>query len=162
MVFDKEFMRPYFDLLLRTKGIEQDEQHHPEGDVFIHSMQVLGHALREATNVDVVFASMLHDVGKIENTLGHEKIGADMIKDLASAKVLWLVENHLRGRLYISGEMKRVGKCRELVDHPWFPELVQVMRFDKMGRRKGFVPSYDEDKILDRINHIAKGQFDNV
>ena len=53
IVFDSKIMEPLFWILEQTKGITQMETHHPEGDVFTHSMQVLKIAFRETIDIDL-------------------------------------------------------------------------------------------------------------
>ncbi len=159
MIFDREFIQPYWDLLEQCKGVEQGNINHPEGDVYIHTMQTVKWALQEATNNDLVFAALAHDFGKIENTLGHEGISCEMIKNEASVKTLWLIKHHLRGRYYLTGEMRKLSKCKELVNHPWWPELCQLIRWDTMGRVPNYKWEITIDAFVDKINYITEKQF---
>jgi tRNA nucleotidyltransferase/poly(A) polymerase len=65
------------DLLLRIfpeiselKNIQQDERHHPEGDVFSHTLLVLENA---KPTVEAQMAALLHDVGKLDTQEIDEK-----------------------------------------------------------------------------------------
>ncbi len=158
---NEEILNPLFDILERCRGLEQMEIHHPEGDVFIHSLQVLQHAMRESTDIDVILAAMLHDIGKIEDTKCHDKKAIEMLKShYLSGKTLWLIENHMRFWYYILGDMKKLNKVRELAEHPWMPDLLQVARWDKMGRRPNYIPNYDRTELINRINKIAFDRFE--
>lgn len=73
-----------FPELAALKYINQDEFHHPEGDVFTHTMQVLD---RTPNNIYLRIAALLHDTGKASTTsisgakisaIGHEKVSADI------------------------------------------------------------------------------------
>lgn len=79
------------------KGLEQDPQYHPEGDVFEHTMNVLDRA--PSTSIGgwkhLRWAALLHDVGKVPTAElaeegrwftfhGHEKEGAEMIPEIGS------------------------------------------------------------------------------
>jgi predicted HD phosphohydrolase len=160
---DEEILGPLFDILERCKGLEQMPEHHPEGDVFVHSLQVLHHALRESKDIDVILAAMLHDIGKIEDTKGHDRAAIKMLKGhYLSGKTLWLIEQHMRFWYYILGDMRKMSKVKELAEHPWMPDLLQIARWDKMGRRAGYVPHYDRERIIERLNSIALSKYANI
>jgi len=155
-----EALNPLFDLFEKTKGIQQMEIHHPEGDVLNHSLQVLYRAFRETDDIDLILAAMFHDIGKIEESKGHEKIGVSMLRKYdASEKTLWLVEHHMRVWYLILGEMKKLGKVKELIGHPWLPELILLARWDKMGRNPNRIIYYDRVDILNRLQHITDNHF---
>ena len=83
-----------FNILEKCRGVEQNAEHHPEGDVFTHSVQVLHHALRET-----IFAAMLHDVDKQVQNNGHDEIAIQMLNGKISEKTAWLIENQDSGHL---------------------------------------------------------------
>ena len=159
MYFDRTFVEPYFKLLFRLKGVTQNPKYHNGNDVYIHSLQVTKWALREANNNDLVFAALSHDFGKMIETKGHEDHSCEMIKDIASVKTIWLVKHHLRGRWYLTGEMRKLKKCKDLVNHPWWSELCQLIRWDTMGRKPNYLWEITIDDFIDRINKIAERQF---
>jgi predicted HD phosphohydrolase len=154
-----EYMKPLFDLLDKCTGVTQKVEYHPEGDVLIHSMQTFHYACRETNNIDVLLACLLHDVGKAEDTLNHVEWSVKLLTPYVSCKTLWLVEQHMRVWAYIHGEMQGLKKCVELADHPWFPELVQVARFDNMGRNSHYCPEYDKEDIIKRLNKAVKDHW---
>ena len=45
-------------------GVEQPLEHHPEGDVYNHTMEVLDRAAQRTENVLITFAALTHDFGK--------------------------------------------------------------------------------------------------
>jgi hypothetical protein len=158
MIFDYESMLPVLELLENCQGIEQEREHHPEGDVFNHLLQCFKWALRETYDIDLVLASLLHDVGKAIELKGHEHYSVDMLSPYLSIKSLWLIENHMRIRHYIDGTMHKLSKVREMAGHPWFCELIQLARFDKLGRKPNARISYDRYEIIDRLNkHVQDG-----
>lgn len=159
MIFTPEFMEPLFLILEQTKGVKQLEKHHPEGGVFNHSLQVLYRAFRETIDTDLILAAMLHDIGKMENSLGHEKIAIGILKPFLSTKSLWLIENHMRIWYYLLGEMKKLSKAKQLAEHPWLPELIQLARFDKMGRNPNRKIKYDREDIMNKLNICAENRF---
>jgi putative nucleotidyltransferase with HDIG domain len=78
--FNKELPSNNSDDLLNLvntlKGVPQDPKYHPEGDVYVHTMEVVNNASEIATreNLDpkdrqvLMLAAMLHDVGKAAAT----------------------------------------------------------------------------------------------
>jgi HD domain-containing protein len=159
MIFTLEIMEPLFVTLEQCRGIAQMNNHHPEGCVFTHSVQVLYWALKESNDTDLILAAMLHDVGKMENSHGHEKIAVGMLKPYLSAKSLWLIEQHMRVWYLLLGEMRKLSKVKHLVGHPWLPELIHLVRWDKMGRNPMHKPYYDREAIMERLNKCVERRF---
>jgi len=159
IVFDNKFMNPLFDLLEDCRGVKQNEEHHPEIYVFEHSLQVLRRAFRESIDTDLILAAMLHDIGKKENTLGHDKIAVEMLQGIVSVKTLWLIEHHIRIWYFLLGPMKKLSKVNELSGHPWLPELILLARWDKMGRNPNAKTKYDRQDIMDRLNNCITVRF---
>ena len=145
--------------LEKTEGVEQSEIHHPEGDVLNHSLQVLEWAFRESDDIDLIIAAMLHDTGKAVKGYGHEKTILDLLSPHTSAKTLWLIEHHMRIWDYILGDMKKYSKCIYLATHPWLPELIQLARWDKLGRNPNKKMIYDKEMIAIKISDKAKLHF---
>ena len=88
-----EQMTLWFPEVEQLKGIEQNPVYHPEGDVYIHSMQVLDRAAlyREQTKDPMGFmlSALVHDFGKITATkttekgiqaIGHETEGLPLVE----------------------------------------------------------------------------------
>lgn len=82
-----------FDMLSRLTQVEQSNIHHPEGNVWNHTMLVVDEAARlrdQSNHPDVLmWAALLHDIGKASATkrrkgkitaYDHDKIGADMAR----------------------------------------------------------------------------------
>ena len=83
-----------FSLLRRLKEIPQSPKHHPEGNVWNHTMLVVDAAAREKNRskdpAAFMWAALLHDVGKADTTnnnkgritsYNHEKVGAAQAED---------------------------------------------------------------------------------
>jgi len=158
-VFTYEIMKPLFDILDQTKGVTQMSVWHPEGDVLTHSLQVMNLAFRESYDIDLILSAMLHDVGKVVNSKGHDKIAVEWLGDLVSVKTSWLIGNHMRFWFYVMGEMKKRSKVEELAGHGWLPELTLLARWDKMGRNPSRRVEYDKMEIIDRLNKCVSYHF---
>ncbi len=78
-----------FDMLFKLRGTEQSLRHHPEGDVWEHTMIVIDNAANQKKNSKqprvFMWAALLHDIGKPKTTrlrrgritaYGHDKEGA--------------------------------------------------------------------------------------
>ncbi|MDR2658164.1 MAG: HD domain-containing protein [Oscillospiraceae bacterium] len=87
----------HFPEAARMRGVPQDPRHHPEGDVWVHTMRVLDEAarLRDQANKPLFFmlAALCHDLGKPDCTVvrdeaerrisavGHEDVGVDRTRE---------------------------------------------------------------------------------
>lgn len=81
--------------LYATKGVLQNPEYHPEGDVFEHSMQAIDGAAQAVYETDderlvMVLAALCHDFGKVETTklvdgvlrsYGHDIAGVPLADD---------------------------------------------------------------------------------
>jgi len=112
----------HFPELDALRGVPQDPQWHPEGDVWIHTLMVIDEAalLREDVEDDLalMFGALCHDLGKPEQTQqregriqahGHEARGAAVANQFLESirapvkltrKVSGLVQHHLAPALY--------------------------------------------------------------
>lgn len=127
-------------------GVEQPEEFHPEGDVFVHTILALNSVSRNASALDRL-AVILHDIGKPTcqtwndsknrfQFIGHDKVGARMAEDVMrrlkfSRKeidaVVFAVRNHMR--IHQFTQMK-LPKQLALVNHEHFPVLRTVAMAD--------------------------------
>ena len=78
-----------FPELHALHGVEQPLKHHPEGDVWIHTMMVLEQACQLSDDMAVRFAALVHDLGKgvtppelWPKHHGHEGAGVPLVKSL--------------------------------------------------------------------------------
>ena len=142
------------NLMESTAGTLQNEENHPEKDVFIHSLQVMRLAFKESNDIDLILAAMLHDVGKPFDTLGHDNIAADNLEGFMcfSDKTIWLVRHHLRIIWMLNGRMKKQKKVQYLINHPWFTDLCMLSRWDRMGRKPNYTVKYVREKVLERLS----------
>lgn len=94
---ERALMEPYPHLFFETlidfeifpeianmRGVEQPVQHHPEGDVFVHTMLVLQRAADLKFDLPTRFAALTHDFGKpvafetYGKLHGHEQMGIEV------------------------------------------------------------------------------------
>jgi tRNA nucleotidyltransferase (CCA-adding enzyme) len=140
----------------------QEYEWHPEGTVFEHSMQTVDAAARfsydsEQQKLCVLYAALLHDVGKATTTtysngrirsLGHDDAGAPLAKALLKRitrknyiidTVPILVKNHMQP-FNLSAQNSSLAAYKRLAlrlaPRTNIKELVDVARADKQGRNK--------------------------
>jgi poly(A) polymerase len=97
----------------KMKGVEQPAQYHPEGDVWVHTLGLLGQ-LEAGVPLTLAWGALLHDVGKPPTFRrapdrirfdGHVEVGVAMAAEICrrfrfsnedTHQILALVENHMR------------------------------------------------------------------
>lgn len=159
MIFTIESLKDIFFFLERCKDTKQNIKYHPEGNVLNHSLQCFNCACRESQDTDLVLASLLHDIGKYENSYGHEEITIEWLKDICSVKTLFLIKHHMRIYTYLNGEMRKLSSCKYLANHPWLPELIQLTRFDVKARNPNIKLVLDKEMIVNKLNKIVDIYF---
>ncbi len=127
--------------LAEMAGTEQGKEHHPEGDVWRHTLA----ALRERKTDDVLIglSVLLHDIGKPHSPRtrerafdGHAERGAEIANAFLSRlrmpqktreAVVWMVEHHM-----IPGALSRLPGTRRdpIMGSPEFPRLLELHRCD--------------------------------
>ena len=145
-----------FDRLLpevaALRGVPQDGVHHPEGDVYHHTLQAVA-AVADDDDQRVFWAVLLHDIGKKTTTelrdgrwrsLGHAQAGAELVPgilarfglDSLAADVRWLVRHHLyRLSWNIGPGMPLTRRQEGFTQQPLFPLLERVCEADRAGRQ---------------------------
>lgn len=130
------------------KGVEQPEQYHPEGDVFVHTLLMLD-ALEEPAPA-LAMAALLHDVGKpLTQTFDdrirfdlHDKAGARETEKICrrlrmsreeTTRIVWLVAQHMR---VAATPKMRDSKLKRLIRHEGFPELLALFKADCLSSHK--------------------------
>jgi tRNA nucleotidyltransferase (CCA-adding enzyme) len=151
------------------KGVPQEPEWHPEGDVFIHTLLVCDRArelisdLDHARRVTLMLAALCHDFGKpattefIEGRMrsrGHEDAGIlptlallDRLKLFTldgydvRAQTVALVRDHLKpGEFHRTREEITDGAFRRLARRCELELLYRVAKADSLGRNAPWVP----------------------
>lgn len=112
------------------RGVQQPEEHHPEGDAFIHTLLCLEQADKFKTEPHVKFAVLCHDFGKATtfrkygNLLGHEEAGLEPVRTLCERIrvpneyrdiALYVTEQHTRVHCIIGRNGQKNAKPRSVM-----------------------------------------------
>lgn len=159
-LFDLGFIENMFDYMKLTKDVAQDATYHPEGDVWTHSFQALGRALKESHDTDLIFAAWLHDIGKHVESHRHEKHSVKLLKHLVSPKTLWLIEHHMRIRYWQEGIMQKHSKVIELRDSLYLPQLVHLRRIDMCARKANYQFNITPEELTNELNKRVRQHFE--
>lgn len=137
-----------FPELESCKGVKQPRQYHLEGDVFTHILKALHSLPLEYATKELVWALLLHDIGKPETFSqktdrihfdGHAELSAKKAEEVLRrlkfsnaeiAKVTWLVGHHMT--IGSIPDMRRAHQAA-LFWHPWFEDLMRLHFGDESG-----------------------------
>ncbi len=155
------------------ENLEHHPDHHPEGNVMLHSLS----ALRVADSNDplVNLSILLHDVGKLTSKQegddgypkyhGHAGEGVQHIENIAKRLkldnytkncLIFCTENHMK--MHDLDEIKP-SKIMNLMENPYWDILLQVAEADTKSRMHKHDPAHWK-KMLDIIDNI-KQRFKN-
>lgn len=128
------------------KGCEQTPDYHPEGDVFVHTLTLLGHL--DAPTETLAYGCLLHDVakppcrqpaGERVTFYGHPELGAEMATEILRRlkrsravidRVAWLVRYHLR---YTQAPKMRLSTLKRFLAEDGIHELLELCRIDALS-----------------------------
>ncbi|UCE02695.1 MAG: CCA tRNA nucleotidyltransferase [Candidatus Latescibacterota bacterium] len=136
----------------RLRGCEQSPRHHPEGDVWEHTLQMLEHMQASVAQPDAALALgvLLHDVGKPDARQrvgdqwvfhGHEKRGQEIaetvmqrlrVPNKTQSAVQMLIGQHMR---FISVREMRRSTLRRFILQEGFDRLLELHRLDALSSR---------------------------
>lgn len=154
---------PELEMLL---GCPQNPIHHPEGDVWAHTLLALE---KYHGNINGAWAMLLHDIGKplcttqengIIHSKGHEayseEIAEIILKRLKfsvddTKEILYCIKNHMVFHDII--QMKK-AKAKRFIAEPYFDTLMDVCIAD----RERLIPGieFTVQKNLNKINELLK------
>lgn len=116
------------DLLSDLEFIEESSTYHPEENVLVHSLQVFELAYHSSNDPELWAAALFHDIGKAIDYKQHAEVGANLLQNLLSPRIVWLIEHHL-------DLLKNPRKTRHhLQNKPQLLDLEQLRRWDIQGR----------------------------
>ncbi len=139
------------------KGVEQQPDYHPEGDVFVHTRLLLEKL--EKPSVTLAFAALFHDVAKPVTFqrrpedgritfYEHAPLGAEMTRQIMKRlrfsnqeieDVAVCVANHMK---FGDSAKMRSGKLKQFIAHPQFEEGLRLHRIDCLSSH-GQLNNYD-------------------
>jgi len=130
--------------LLEMRGCAQSPEHHPEGDVWVHTRLLLTH-MRNPSPV-LALSALLHDIGKPRTSktdpdgrirfFGHEGVGARMAEEILRrlrfsndevAAITACIANHMA---FKDAPNMRVSTLKRLLARPTFLEELELHRID--------------------------------
>ncbi len=146
---------PEFDLIQRMKTTEQSPIHHPEGNVWNHTLLVVDEAAKRRGESKcpqaLMWAALLHDIGKPNTTrirrgkitsYNHEKAGAALARRFLSGfgadqaltdRVCMLIRYHMQ-ILFVVKEMP-FADIKGMKENSDIEEVALLGLCDRMGRR---------------------------
>lgn len=124
------------------EGVQQPPQFHPEGDVWTHTLMLLGQL--ENAPLTVALGALFHDVGKpatfefVDRIRfnEHERVGAGMTEKIMSRlkysneeteRVVSLVRQHM---VFKDAEKMREATLKRFLRQPHFDEHLELHRID--------------------------------
>ena len=149
-------------------GVQQGLPHHPEGDVFVHTVLCV-EQLREPT-FELALAALLHDVGKPSAAgvregrrtfYGHERIGEGLARQacnrlrlsvLQTRRAAWLVRSHMK---LMSCDEMREARLKRLFAEEGFEELAELWRSDCLASG-GTAEAYED--LMARYRALSREQ----
>jgi predicted HD phosphohydrolase len=111
-------------------------------DQLTHSLQTATRAERAGADEEVVFASLLHDIGKAVSVPNHPEIAAAIIKPYVSSDVYNMIRVHqdFQGRHYYAHFGGDPDARAKYVGEPWFDLAAE---FADDWDQVAFDPGYD-------------------
>ncbi|MDQ7824462.1 MAG: HD domain-containing protein [Candidatus Eremiobacteraeota bacterium] len=142
---EKGVLESLFPELVATREVPQDKDHHPEGNVYEHTIECFKHLKRPS--LALALGALFHDIGKRETAVfqkrlsfpGHEAAGARAARKILRRigfeeslirDVTFLIEHHLLSHvLYHMPERRKA----EFMEHRLFPDILRLYKADVMS-----------------------------
>ena len=165
------------------QGVEQQPEHHPEGDVSQHVLAALRASPVKGKPITTL-AILFHDIGKPDTYefkptdkypdgkhtfYGHDAHGVNVFDDIASRlkfsndernAISWVIKNHMKP---YKAEQMKPSKLLALKNNEFWPELKDVLYADihSRGGKSQFAKNPEDYKnILHHFDHRTKGLGD--
>lgn len=170
MLMDSGLMRHIIPEMYDLQGCEQPPQWHPEGDVYVHTRIMLDMLDKKGEmDVSLVFAVLLHDIGKpptfsIEEGTGrirfssHDSVGREMARDIMRRlkfpnvivdEVAEMVGNHMK---FMHVRDMRISRLRRFMGRETFLRELELHRVD-CASSNGFTDNYEF--LLEKLEEFA-------
>lgn len=154
---EKELANKYpFSLLQDLKKVEQCTKHHPEGNVWNHTMLVVDEAASKKNQSNdpkmFMWSALLHDLGKIPATkvrkgritaYDHDKLGENLAKDFltkleASDELIYKVSKMVRWHMQILYVVKDLpyADIKKMLSETELENIALLSLCDRLGRGK--------------------------
>ncbi len=156
-----------FSMLLEQRKTQQSPIHHPEGNVWKHTLMVVDEAAKRrqySTDPKVfMWAALLHDIGKPATTkirkgkitaYDHDRHGAKLAGQFLSAltdeseftkSVMWLVRYHMQ-ILYVNKSLP-FQDIAGMQEHTRIGDVALLSYCDRLGRG-GADPDVERENVL--------------
>jgi tRNA nucleotidyltransferase (CCA-adding enzyme) len=161
-------------------GVPQPENHHPEGDVYTHTMLVMKRTADLNFDIETRFAALTHDFGKAYchqergNLIGHEQEGIAVIEAFCErlkvpnrfkALAILTSDNHTRCHKLFELTPKKLHKLiienMNALEHPIrFKQFLRACLCDAQGRGETFVSRAYPQRLLAQSLLSALTQLD--
>jgi poly(A) polymerase len=146
--------------VVQMKGVIQEKEFHPEGDVFTHTILMLNMANNPSNTL--ALGILLHDIGKpitqeFKDRIRfncHDEKGAEIAKDILNrfrfsnqdcAQILSLIKNHMR---FKEAPKMRLGKLKNFLGLSNFEEHLELHRLDCLASHKNLdVYNFCKEKL---------------
>ncbi len=133
--------------ILPMKGCEQTPDHHPEGDVFEHTLRCISH-LTDGCSATLAYGVLLHDIAKPpcaefrdgrHTFYGHTSMGAEIaarickrmrLSNAATERIVLLVNQHLR---HCSAVDMKQSTLKRFLRQEGIAELLELTRIDGLS-----------------------------
>ena len=144
LMYDSGLLAVWIPELLEMRGCAQSPEHHPEGDVWVHTRLLLTH-LKNPSPV-LAFSALLHEVGKPRTSktepngrirfFGHEGVGARMAEEILRrlrfsnddiGAITACIANHMA---FKDAPHMRVSTLKRMLARPTFSEELELHRID--------------------------------
>jgi len=168
----------YFPELAALRGVQQDPEHHPEGDAFIHTCHVMDAFAKHRTGNDwedtvMGFTALTHDFGKSSHTTfedgkwkskGHEEASVPLAvsfltrmtnQQMLIDEVTPLVRDHMAPRLFFNDGAGDSAIRRLALRVGRLDRLAHLGRLDQLGRPpKNPVEFPENDWLLEKASQL--------
>ena len=144
LLYDSGLLSVWIPELLPMRDCAQSPEHHPEGDVWVHTRLLLTH-LKNPSPV-LALSALLHDIGKPPTSktdpdgrirfFGHEGVGARMAEEILRrlrfpndeiSAITACIANHMA---FKDAPNMRVSTLKRLLARPTFLEELELHRID--------------------------------